>query len=387
MLRWLIGGFKYVSPPNVFARLTAMASAIRDDMHLKSNSHIGGITISAALAVAQRDNWSGDQLLRGIVAGYDLSAILGTAVQQSPGYNRHMRPSGLIGAFASTAAIIAATDPSEDTAVNALSFAANMASGTNQWAWSGTLEIFTEMGTASQQGIVAFDLADAGMLCSEDLLEGRAGYFAAYSASQGEELFRRGLEKPVGSGIEDVRFKPIPGCNYIQTPASVALKLAKECDASQIESIFVGCTTGAKNYPGCDYAGPFATVLQTKMSIQFSVSAVLLHGDTSESLFNRVNDREIEDLAKKCAVEPLEEFKQPFEEGRQPARVEVTLSDGRTLKEELPDVPWLDGDQVLARFQAEVGSIVQSADALKQLLAEVEDLQALQSVSGLVVLY
>lgn len=357
-------------------------------MHLKSNSHIGGITISAALAVAQRDNWTGDQLLRAIVAGYDLSAILGTAIQQSPGYNRHVRPSGLIGAFASAAAIIAATDPSEDVAVNALSFAANMASGLNQWAWSGTLEIFTEMGTASQQGIVAFDLASAGMLCSEDLLEGRAGYFAAYSASQGEELFRRGLLKPVGTGIEDVRFKPIPGCNYIQTPASVALKLAKECDdASQLERVFVGCTTGAKNYPGCDYAGPFATVLQTKMSIQFAVSAVLLHGETTEGLFNRTNDKAIEALASKCTVEPLDEFKQPFEEGRQPARVEVKLADGRTLTEELADVPWLDADQVRARFQAEVTAVVPTPENLKQLFAAAQDLGAVQSVGELVALY
>lgn len=356
-------------------------------MHLKSNAHIGGITISAALALAQRDNWTGDQLLRAIVAAYDASAILGTAVQQSEGCNRHMRPSGLIGAFGVAAGAIAATDVGEDVATNALAFAANMSSGFNQWAWSGTLEIFAEMGVASQQGIVAFDLASAGMLCSEDVLEGRAGYFAAFAASQGEELFRRGLEKPIGTGIDDVRFKPIPGCNYIQTPASVALTLAKRCEASQIESVSVGCTTGAKNYPGCDYAGPFATVLQTKMSIQFAVCAVLLHADTSESLFNRVHDREIEALASKCSVEALEEFGQPFKAGRQPARVEVRLSDGSTLSEELSDVPWLDADQVQARFQAEVTAIVPSPDALKQLLAEVQDLPALKSTAEFVALY
>lgn len=364
-----------------------LCSAIRDDMHLKSNSHIGGITISAVLALAQRDNWTGDQLLRSIVAGYEAAAILGTAVQQSEGYNRHMRPSGTIGAFGVAAAIIAATDVGEDVAVNALAFAANMSSGFNQWAWSGTLEIFTEMGTASQQGIVAFDLGSAGMLCSEDILEGRAGYFAAFSASQGDAIFRRGLERPVGSGIEDVRFKPIPGCNYIQTPASVALALAKQCDASKIESVSVGCTSGAKNYPGCDYSGPFATVLQTKMSIQFAVCAVLIHADTSEATFNKVNNKEIEGLAVRCSVEALDEYKQPFEQGRQPARVEVKLSDGTTLKEELPDVPWLDSDQVQARFQAEVTSIVPSPDALKQLLAKVQDLQALKSAGDLVTLY
>ena len=68
-------------------------------MHLKSNSHIGGIVISAALALAQRDGWTGEQLLKAIVGGYEASSLLGVAVQQSPGYNRHIRPSGICGAF------------------------------------------------------------------------------------------------------------------------------------------------------------------------------------------------------------------------------------------------------------------------------------------------
>lgn len=371
-----------------FANAALAHSAIRDDMHVQSNSHVGGITISACLALAQRDSWTGDQLLRALVAGYDAAAILGTAIQQSPGCNRHVRPSGLIGAFGVAAACIAATDPEgEDISVNALAFAANMASGLNQWAWSGTQEIFTEMGAASQQGIVAFDLARSGMACAEEVLEGRAGFFAAYGAGEkGVELFRQGLNRPVGSGIEDVRFKPIPGCNYIQTPASVALKLAREVEnlSSRIASVSVGCTSGAKNYPGCDFAGPFATVLQTKMSIQFAVAAVLLSADTSEDVFNKTNDKVIEELAANCTVDALEEYNEPFSAGRQPARVEVTLKDGSAAKDELDDVPWLDADQVRARFQAEVtdGLLPDQPEKVQQLFAGLQDLAAVRDVGG-----
>src|ERR1700761_7101783 len=125
-------------------RVLMALSAIRDDMHLKSNSHIGGIVISAALALAQRDGWSGEQLVKGIIGGYDMASILGVAVQQSPGYNRHFRPSGIVGAFGAAAAAVVATNPGEDIAVNALTFAANMASGFNEWAWAGGVEIYAE---------------------------------------------------------------------------------------------------------------------------------------------------------------------------------------------------------------------------------------------------
>lgn len=104
-------------------------------MHLKSNSHIGGIIISASLALAQRDAWNGDQLLKGIVGGYEAASLLGVAVQQSPGYNRHIRPSGICGAFGAAAAVVVAQRFDENVAVNALAFAANMSSGFNEWAW------------------------------------------------------------------------------------------------------------------------------------------------------------------------------------------------------------------------------------------------------------
>lgn len=104
-------------------------------MHLKSNSHIGGIIISASLALAQRDAWNGDQLLKGIVGGYEAASLLGVAVQQSTGYNRHIRPSGICGAFGAAAAVVVAQRFDENVAVNALAFAANMSSGFNEWAW------------------------------------------------------------------------------------------------------------------------------------------------------------------------------------------------------------------------------------------------------------
>lgn len=368
-------------------------SAIRDDMHLKSNSHIGSIMISSALALAQRDNWTGEQLLKAIIGGYEAAALLGTAVQQSSGYNRHFRPSGIVGAFGSAAAAVTANFVSsavaQDVAVNALSFAANMTSGFNEWAWAGGLEIYTEMGASSQAGIVSFDLARAGMQCSPTLLEGRAGLFAALNAKEGEQLFREGLQQDVGSGILAIRFKPVPGCNYAQTPLAVALKLAKanKLTPESIESITATCTGGAKNYPGCDNPGPFTNVQQTKMSIQFGVSAVLLNAEVSEQLFQRFGDEHVARLASECVVQTAPEFDQSFKEGRQPARVEVKLSNGDVLKEELSDVPWLDAGAVEQRYHNELGRIMSSNPARQRFVTISQTLGAVSDTSEIFALF
>lgn len=118
------------------------------------------------------------------------------------------------------------------------------------------------------------------------------------------------------------------------------------------------------------------------MSIQFGVCAVLLHGKVSEELFKKFDSAEITSLASQCIVEQLNEYMQPFKEGRQPARVEVTLSDGTKIKEELEDVPWLDAAAVTNRFQNEMSGLMDSA-AIDNLLQAVQKLSSLKDCSQL----
>lgn len=240
---------------------------------------------------------------------------------------------------------------------------------------AGGQEIYTEMGTASQAGIIAVGLASSGMECSETLLEGKAGLFAALAASDGKTLFEKGLSADIGKGILDVRFKPAPGCNYAQTPLAVALRVAQKHKLTgTIKGVRIGCTTGAKNYPGCDNPGPFETVQQTKMSIQFGVCAVLLHGKVSEEVFSMFDSEEITAMASECIVESLPEYLEPFKEGRQPARVHVTLSDDTTVTEELDDVPWLDANAVTDRLHEEMGTIMDSEGNREELIQAVNGL-------------
>lgn len=382
--------FTWATSGNVNAESAAFCnallahSAIRDDMHLPSNSHIGSMVISAALAVAQRDGSSGESILKAVIAGYEMSALLGSSFQQTEGYNRHMRPSGSCGAFGAAAAALVAnfSEYNEDVATNALAFAANMASGFNQWAWTGGVEIYTEMGTAASSGITAYDIAKAGLQCSEDVLEGKAGFFAAFDV--GPTATKKFMEwlnsSEIGRGLMEVTFKPVPGCNYAQTPIAVAMRASKQYQEKKahdhhlkIEEIVIRSTSAAKKYPGCDNpAKKFDTVQQTKMSIQFGVSAILLYSNPSEELFKRFDDSAITDLVAKCSLTPLEEFDQGMKaERRQPASVEVRLSDGTSIKEELKDVPWVTPNGVKERFLAEMRGLTtknQENDLLQAVL-------------------
>ncbi|KEF54597.1 uncharacterized protein A1O9_09039 [Exophiala aquamarina CBS 119918] len=366
---------------------------IRDDMHVTANSHIGVMVIPAALALAQREAWTGDQLLRSIVAGYDMAAALGTAVRHGGLHNAHFRPSGIIGAFGSAAAGIVGggggggSEINHATAVSALSFGVNMAAGLNEWAWAGGTEIYTHMGSASRNGIISLGLARAGMQSSDTVLEGRDGAFEAYrkgEAGASDKFAEWVAEKSIGGGILDARFKPVAGCNFIQTPLSIALKLSKEITGSigQIERICVNTTSAAKAYPGCDSFGPFDKVGQAKMSIQYGVAAGLLFGRIDDSTYQQYDNLELQALIQKCTVVVESSFDQEFSQGRQPSRVEITMRDGETIQSALDDVPWLDGEAVQLRFRQEA-AVIYPAEVVGQIVKGCWGLQDAKNCSTL----
>ena len=343
-------------------------SIIRDDMHVGNGSHIGVLVIPAALALAQRDGWSGRALVCGLVGGYEMSICLGTAVRKGV-LHRHFRPSGIHGAFGATAAAIAATNLSEDMAMQALGFAANSAAGVNEWPWAGGQEIYTHMGMASRAGVTSFDLARTGMQASASVLEGRDGLFAAYgSGTDGDEAFAGSLTEPLH--IHDVHFKPYAGCNLIQTPLAAAIMLSPQVSnfIDDIEDVMIRTFAQAVAYPGCDNIGPFSQVQQSKMSLQFAVSSALLYGKVDEESYVQFSDPRLKRLIACCQLVVDPDLTQFLLQGKQPARIEVRLKDRRTFYASLDDVPWLAEEDVRARFRQEAANYL-SSDAIEKIIS------------------
>ena len=298
---------------------------IQDDMHVPSGAHIGVVVLPAMLALAQRERLSGQSLLAGIVAGYEVMARVGMAVR-SGSTNRHFRPSGLSGAYGAAAGAVAALRLDEDVAVHALGFAANFAAGLNEWPWSGGQEIYVHAGAAARNGIMAADLARAGLTASEAILEGRDGMFAAYgSGPQARQVFEAMLDAQ-GASILSVEHKPFPGCNFIQTPvaAALALRNREALQPEDVAAVRVRTFAAARRYPGCDFAGPFTSVVQAKMSLQYAVAAALRFGRVDEAAFASLDDETLVRLISACRMETVAAFDARYP-GSQPAEVEVTL--------------------------------------------------------------
>lgn len=371
-----------------FANGALAHGLIREDMHVASGGHIGVLVIPAALALAEREGLTGRALIAGILAGYEVAGRLGTAIRRSGRFNRHLRPSGMIGAFGAAAAACAAAGLDAERSAAALSLAANFGCGFNEWAWSGGQEIFAHAGAAARNGLEAFDLARAGITASARVLEGRDGLFAVYGCGpDAARLFRESLDE--APCILGVRHKPIAGCNFVQTAVAAARAArVRIADPGAIESLVIRTFEEARRYPGCDYAGPFASPQQTKMSFQFGVTAALLGRRLDEATFATFDDPAQAGLMELCRIELDPDLAAAFPD-RQGAAVEVRLRGGDVVRVGLDDVPWLGAAEVEARCRAALAAVGDAAaaarvvDAVRELaeIGDVRDLTALLPVA------
>jgi 2-methylcitrate dehydratase PrpD len=161
------------------------------------------------------------------------------------------------------------------------------------------------------------------------------------------ELFRAAPE------ILSVYHKPVPACNFAQTPCQAALRLAKEhrIDPARVAAIRIRVPRAGAMYPGCDYTGPFAHVLQAKMSIQYNVAAALLLGGVSEKNFTLLSDAKLHRLMGLMKLEVDDDMTRAYP-GLQGGEVEVTDASGGVQRIRLDNVVNASADDVRSRFRA-----------------------------------
>ncbi len=361
------GGATIIGMPGSFALGdAAFANAVmghglvREDMHSGSISHLGIVVLPALLALAQYRRISGRDFIAAVVAGYEVGGQVGRAVMDADVAKIH-RPTGITGPVAAAAAGSRLLGLSIEQATSAIALGSNITAGFNQWAHTGGSEMFFHAGFAARNALSAVRLAESGAFASPSALDGEAGLFASLrkrSAAAKVELFKAAPE------ILSVYHKPVPACNFAQTASQAALTIARDAKLAvdRIASITVRVPRAGALYPGCDYTGPFAHILQAKMSIQYNVAAALIEGGVSEKNFELLNDARLLRLIGLMTLEVDDEMTRAYP-GKQGGEVEVRVTGGATQRLRLEDVVNATPSEVRERFRLAVEAAVGKARA------------------------
>ena len=358
----IIGTSRLSTPGDAaFANATLGHGLVREDMHAASICHHGVVLWPTLLALSERTPLAGATLLAAAIIGYEAGAQIGRALFTAD-LARLYRPTGLVAPLGAALAGSYALGLSEDAATSAVSIAANTSSGLNEWPHAGGSEMYFHPGFAARNAIAAIELAEAGAYASETILEGEAGLFAAYRREPAPAAIR--LFAGRQPEIMAVYNKPVPACNFAQTAAQAALRAARELAKSEdIERILIRVPEAAARYPGCNSKGPYRNALQAKMSIPFSVAAVLARGAIAEDNYAQIDDPRILGLVDRTDLECDSGFTAAFP-AQQGAEIVVGLRNGNTIRQRLDNVIAATPQEIRARFRQAAADVVGDRRAL-----------------------
>ena len=361
-------GIRTLASPGdaAFANAVMGHGLVREDMHAASICHHGVVIWPTLLALSEREKLSGATFLAAAIIGYETGAQIGRALFDAD-LARLYRPTGLVAPLGAALAGSVALGLGEDAATSAMAIAANTSSGLNEWPRAGGSEMYFHPGFAARNAIAAIELAEAGSRASETILEGEAGLFAAFGRRPAPAAIR--LFDGAAPEIMAVYNKPAPACNFAQTAAQTALRVARELGSpDDIATVSIRVPEAAARYPGCDSKGPFHNALQAKMSIPFSVAAVLARGALEEENYVDIGDIRILRLVERIDLQSAPDLTAAFP-ANQGAEVVVGLRNGRTIRQRLDNVIAATPDEIRTRFrQAASGVIGDRARNLEELI-------------------
>jgi 2-methylcitrate dehydratase PrpD len=306
-----------------------------DDTHSASSSHPAVVTIPAALATAELQGSSGEELLTAIVAGYEVVGRLGRALDPQQVYARGFHPTGVIGPFAAAAVTAKLLGLSSRELAHAFGIAASQAAGRLEFFSDGAWTKRFHPGWASHSGYLAARLAQAGFTGPLLAFEGRDGVLSGYGTGDRAALVTADLGTPFE--LSQTSVKPYACCRYNQGPIDLAIALASEHDLGpeDIARVRVGVVSQAipivvepverKLAPANDVDAQFS------LPYAIGLGIVMRKATLDEYAEPTLSSPAVRAVAAKVVAEVRPDFDARFP-ALWPAEVEIETVDGRTLR-------------------------------------------------------
>jgi len=360
---------------------TAAHTVEVDDIFRDGIYHPGAPTIAAALALAQANGASGEQFLRAVIVGYEISTRIGAAMGRA--HYKYWHNTGTIGVFGACAASSELLGLDRKRFAHALATVTTFSAGLQQSFRMDSMSKPLHAGRAAEAGVTAALAAREGVTGSLDVIEGDAGFGVAMSDGPDWDKALATLGRDFH--ITRMTFKNHACCGhtFAAIDGALALKVKMGIAANDIERVSVGTYRAALEVAG--YEEP-RTPAEARFSLKYVVATALTHGNVRLAAFEpaRMADSVTRSLLGKISVSVDQELDAAFPHQRA-ARVAFVARDGR--REEFlqptrvgdPDAPLSDAqleDKFLELAVPVIGE--PKAKALLQKLWQLESAKTLQ---------
>lgn len=269
-----------------------------DDGHRRGALHVGGPIFSALLAVAAREHICADDLIRGIVVGYESSIRLACAIQPDnklKGYHA----TGTCGTIGAALGIAAALSYTEEQKNATLATAVTSAAGVLEMQEDDSDLKPYNVGRAAMDAVAAAMIGRAGLKGPQDAIGGKRGFLKVMTDKPKLDFLTDFSSESLG--IEQIYQKVYAACRHAHPAIEAALLLQNMISVDEIESIVVEAYSLA--VAGHDHQ-EISGIGSAKMSIPFSVAVALVSGNAGNEAYSEktIADNRIISLAKKVMV-------------------------------------------------------------------------------------
>ena len=341
-----------------------------DDTHLPSVLHPSASVVPAALAVGSKLGSKPTEVLDAITFGIEVTCRLGMAgfdrkLGNSVFFERGFHATSICGTLGSAVAAGMLMKLNADEITSAIGISASMGAGLLEANRTGGTVKRMHCGWAAHGGVVAAELAQAGLTGPPTVIEGRFGFMQAYC---GDQVNLDEITDGLGSTwvLPDLFFKPYPCNHFTHTGIDAARTLkAKGVTPDQIVSIDLGVPSPvlrtiaepreSKIKPESGYHAAFSGPFTVAAAFYRENGLGLFHEDFEDE---SAHDPEILALAAKVNVNASEECDAifPFQF---PAVLTAHLKDGTSMTEKVlvnrggPKNPLTDAELAL-KFESNV---------------------------------
>jgi len=278
-----------------------------DDTHAEASLHSSAPILAAALAAAEMNKSSGQQLITACVVGYEIQIRLGLAGGSSSHYKKGFHPTATCGIFGAAAAAGYLMGLTKEQYISAFGIALSQSAGSMQFLTDGAWTKRSHVGQAAQNGLSCAIMAAEGFKGPSKAFEGQWGYFHSYASGGDMEKAVDGLGKKFET--LNLGVKPYPSCRYSHAAIDGIIELKNELgfSTSELDDIDIGLSETALNiigYPLSDKQNP-KSVVDGQFSMPFCAAVTVKSGGLKwDDYKNHLNDRDTLSLCNKIKVSP-----------------------------------------------------------------------------------
>lgn len=293
-----------------------------DDGSRFTGGHPSSVVIPSAVALAERQRATGQDLIAAVAAGYEVFLRLGRAIYPST-VVRGFQSTAVLGAAASAAACANLLHFPPDVATHGLAIACNLGVGLKEaLKSSGSQPI--QVARSCEGGVMAALFAGQGAQGAASIIEG--GFLKAFA----DQPQSTGMVAELGTefSISETYIKIHGGCRGNHAPVDVTQEVirANVIDPETIAKLQV-------RVDSVTYAAEIhspANGDEAQFSVAFAIAVALVHGDASVFQYTdaKLADPRVRAMMTKIRVEADNQLDKNYPDKRA-ASVEVMLVDGR----------------------------------------------------------